>query len=91
MKAAELRDCDDPPGFGHLPRNWALLVQPQVGPGSVVVAEIRSQGSLQMPRVQDDEMVEAISADRADEPFGIRICPCRQLHRLGRFRRDVFA
>jgi hypothetical protein len=42
MKAAQLRDCDDPPDFGHLPRNWALLVQPQVGAGSVVVAEIRS-------------------------------------------------
>ena len=75
MKTAELRDYDDPAGTRDLPREWTLLVEPQMSPGTMVVTEIRSQGSLQMPRVQDDEMVQAVSSYRADQALNIRILP----------------
>lgn len=74
MKATHLRDCDNPSGT-RLPREGTLLVEPQMGSGLMVVTEIRSQGSLQMPRVQNDEMVQAVSSYRADRAFNIRILP----------------
>src|SRR5262249_44433216 len=75
MKTAELRDCDDPADTRDLPREGTLLVQPQMGPGTMVVAEIRSQGSLQMLRVQDDEVVQAVSSYRADQAFDVGVLP----------------
>ena len=44
-----------------------------MSPRSVVVSEIGTQGSFQMPRVEDDEMVQAVPADRADQAFGVGI------------------
>ena len=46
-----------------------------MGPRSVIVSEIRSQGSLEMPGVEDHEMVQAVSAYGADYAFGVRILP----------------
>ena len=48
MKTAELRDCDDLADTRDLPREGALLVEPQMGPGPMVVTEIRNQGALKM-------------------------------------------
>ena len=75
MQTAELRDLDDPADTRDLPRNWTLLVEAQMGPRSVVVSEIRSQGCLEMPGVQDHEVVQTVSSYRADQAFGIRILP----------------
>ena len=52
-----------------------MLVEAQMCPRSVVVSEIRSQRSLEMPGVQDHEMVQAVSPYRADQAFGVRILP----------------
>ena len=46
-----------------------------MSPRSVVVSEIGTQSSLEMPRVEDHEMGQAVPADRADQPFGVRILP----------------
>ena len=46
-----------------------------MSPRSVVVSEICTQGSFQMPRVEDDEMVQAVPADRADQAFDVGILP----------------
>ena len=75
METAHLRDCDDPGDDRDRPGEWTLLVEIQMGPGPMAVAEIPSQGSLRMPRVQDDEMVQAISSDGADQAFDVRILP----------------
>ena len=84
MQTAELWDLDDPADTRDLPRNRTLLVEAQMGPRFVVVSEIRSQGSLEMPGVQDHEMVQAVSPYRADQALDIRILPgtlgrCEQL------------
>jgi len=73
MKTAELRDGDNVADIRDLPREWTLLVEPQMGSGPMVVTEIRSQGSFQMPSVQDDEMVQAVSSYRADQTFGVGV------------------
>ena len=46
-----------------------------MGSGPMVVTEIRIQGSLQMPGVENDEMVQAVSSDRTDQAFGVGILP----------------
>ncbi len=75
MKTAELRDCDNSADTRDPPRERTLLVETQMGSGRMVVTEIRGQGSLQMPRVQDDEMVQAFSSFRADQAFGVGVLP----------------
>ena len=50
-----------------------MLAEPQVDAQLVVVAEIRGEGSIQMAGIQDDEMVQTVSADRSDEPLGVWI------------------
>ena len=42
MKTAELRDRYDPADTRDRPREWTLLVEPQMGPGPMLVTEIRS-------------------------------------------------
>jgi len=46
-----------------------------MGPRLVVVSEIRSECSLEMPRVQHREMVQAVSSYGADQAFGVRMLP----------------
>jgi hypothetical protein len=75
METAQLRDRDDPADARNLSRNRTLLVEAQMGPGPVVVNEIRSQDSLKVPGVQDHEMVQAVSSNRADQAFYVRILP----------------
>ena len=75
MQTAELRDLDDLSDARDLPRKWTLLVEAQVGPRSVVISEIRSQGLFKMPGVEDHEMVQAVSSYRADQAFDVGILP----------------
>ena len=72
--ASKLGDLNNPPGTGDLPGKRALLVQPEVSPRPVVITEIRSQSPLQMSGIKDDEVVQTLSADRADE-LGVWILP----------------
>jgi hypothetical protein len=46
-----------------------------MGPRLVVVNEIRRERSLEMPRVQHHEMVQAVSSYGAYQTLGIRILP----------------
>ena len=62
-----------------------MLAEPQVGARLVVIAEIRGEGALQMAGIQDNEMVQTVSAGRSDEPLGIWILP-----RTSRRREHLF-
>ena len=42
-----------------------------------VVIEVRAQDAVEMPLIENDDMVEAFSTDRTHEPFAIRILPRR--------------
>jgi hypothetical protein len=44
-----------------------------MSPQPMVIDKIRIKSAREMPRVEDHEMVQAVPADRADQPFGVRI------------------
>ena len=75
MEAAELWNGDNFSNIQHLSRKRTLLAQAQVRSRFMVVAEIRRQGVLEMPSVQDDVVVEALPSDRANESLYVRILP----------------
>ena len=62
-----------------------MLAELQVGARLMVIAEIRGEGALQMAGIQDNEMVQTVSAGRSDEPLGIWILP-----RTSRRREHLF-
>src|SRR3989454_2684644 len=43
--------------------------------GPVIVGEVAGQGAAQMSFAQDDDMIETLAADRADEPLGKGVLP----------------
>ena len=75
MQTLELWDLDNPADTDDLARDRALLIEAQMGPRRVVVSEIPSQDSLQMPGVQDHEMVQAVSSNGADQAFNVGVLP----------------
>ena len=77
MKAAEncvRSDSARPLNFAKLRR---VLLQRSMRSGFVVIIGVSSQRSAQMRFARNDQMIEALTADRPDQPFGIRILPWR--------------
>ena len=65
---------------------WAIACRaPKMVSGLIAVVEVRRQDSLQVPGVQNDEMVQAVPSYRADQAFSVPILP-RTLRR----REDFF-
>ena len=52
-----------------------VLIQREVCSGAVIVDEVLAQQAPEMGFVQHHEMVEALAAERADDPFPVRILP----------------
>jgi len=50
MKTAELRDCDDPVDTRDRPREWTLLVEPQMGPVQCIVIRLPGAAPDSPPR-----------------------------------------
>ncbi len=77
MKTSEVRERDnvsllrslDGAGFR------ALLGQGQMRSRSVIIAEIQTQQALEVRRIEHDEMIQALTANRPDQAFDIRILP----------------
>ena len=53
----------------------ASLGEGEMGPGVVVVREIRSQDVSQVAFAQDDDVVETVASNGADQPLSERILP----------------
>ena len=58
-------------------RDRRIFVQRPVRSDVVVIASIGSQDPAQMFLAQDDKMVQALPADRANEPFNVSVLPGR--------------
>ena len=84
MEAAGHGRLDDLAFVKALHRSWlrGVLRQGKVGPGTVVVEEVVTQQAAQMGFVQHHDVVEALAAEGADEPFRVRILPRRPRRRL---------
>jgi hypothetical protein len=75
MQPADLRYLDDPTVVLRLdgPASRGIHVEGPMRAPAVVVGEVPIQDPLEMTFVQDDDMVQALSADAADEPFNVRV------------------
>jgi hypothetical protein len=63
---------------------WGLLLQPEVCPVLVVVADVFPHQALQMPFVYYDDMIQQVPPAVADEALGDPILPrAAKLVRLG--------
>jgi len=79
MQAADLRDLDDPTCARRLrpPRDRGVLVEGEVRAPQVVVGEVVAQMAPKSAFVPDDDVVETLAADRADQALDERILPGR--------------
>ncbi len=68
MEPADLRDRHHAPERWrlHLPWPGAVVVKRLMGPHRVVVGEVGAQEPAEMSLVQDEEVVEALAANRAE-------------------------
>src|SRR3989454_10136034 len=57
------------------PGKRAGVVQGLMGTDGVVVGEVRAQQAAEMALIEDDDVVQALPADRADEPLREGILP----------------
>ena len=75
MKSAEDRSCSDLAE----PLDWTnqrrIFGQSEVWPNMVVVGSISLEDPAQMVLAQDYDVVQALSADRADQPFRMSVLP----------------
>ena len=58
--------------------NWRILLQRQVRADLIVVSLIAAEQVTKMLLAEDNDMIQAISADRTDEPLRVSVCPWRQ-------------
>jgi hypothetical protein len=79
MQASDHGYLDDAALVGalHRSRLRGVLRQREVGAGPVVVDEVPAQQATQMGFVQHHDVVEALAAEGADEPFHVGILPRR--------------
>ena len=61
-------------------RRWfyverGLLPQCPVWPVTVVVSDVLGQDSFELPVAEDHHLIEALTADGADEALGEGVCP----------------
>jgi len=61
----------------HRPAIRRILPERKVASRTVVIIKIRNQMAPERNLIQDDDVVEAFSADRADQPFNVRALPRR--------------
>ncbi len=75
MKTANVWEGDDLSSLLSLDeaRLRALLVQGEMGSCRVVVSEVGAQEPLEMAVVVDDDMIEALAPDRADQALDVGI------------------
>ena len=61
----------------HSPKIRCIFVQRQVSSGDVVIVEVIAKDSAQVPLVENYHVIEALSANRSDNTFHIRVLPGR--------------
>ncbi len=83
MQTAEMGASHDASHGGRLDgtREGRVFVQGEMGPRPVVIGEVPGEGPPQVPSIQDDQVVETLPADRADQPFHGGILPGRARRR----------
>ena len=99
VQAADLWEGDNGACRRRLygPRLWAILIQREMGPASVVITKVRRQHTSQVTLVEDDDVIETFAADRVDDALDVGILPWRSRcsddlldrHRLNTIAEDL--
>ncbi len=83
MQTANLWEGNNLSRFSRLdrPAGGRVLFQREVRAGAMVVVDIRRQYSPQVPFVEDDDMIKALSPNRPYHPLDKRVLPGRAQRR----------
>jgi hypothetical protein len=77
VEATDFTKRDDPAECR--PLNWPtlgrILVERQVGARPVVVREVASQGTAEVPFAEDDDVIQTLAPDGADEALREGVLP----------------
>jgi len=75
MQTADLREGNNIAGGGKLygARTWAVLVEREMCSGVMMILKIARQDAAQVTLVEDDNVIQAFTADRTDETLGVGI------------------
>src|SRR3979490_998641 len=77
MKSVQDGAVNNDTGALYRARDWCILVQRPMRSDTVVVMGVRFQNPAQMRLAQDNHMIDALTPDRSDQPFGKAILPRR--------------
>ena len=75
VEAAEERDRDDRADRLDRAVDRGVFRKSEVDTGAVVVVGVGTEDLAKMGFAQDQDMVQAFSSDRADEPFSVSVLP----------------
>jgi hypothetical protein len=75
MKSAENRPRGEVAEPLDRPMGRGILVQGQMCPKLVVIAGVGRKNPAQMSVAEDDDVIEAFPADRADQPLRMPVLP----------------
>lgn len=77
MQATDFGNLDDrtEPRRFDWPCVGCILVEREMGSCAMVVGEVPGQRATEVPLAENDDVVEALASDRADETFRERILP----------------
>jgi hypothetical protein len=84
VQAADFGKLHDLARRGEFDRSdiWSVLVEREMGARPMVVDQIASQDAAKVSLVQDEDVIQALAPDRADEPLHERLLPrtlrCRE-------------
>jgi hypothetical protein len=77
MESADFRHRNNPPHVRRLDRARfrCVLLQSQVGPAPMIVVHETLQVTVQAPFAEHNDVVQALAADGADDPFDVSPLP----------------
>jgi len=75
MEATENRLSSKPAETLDRPMAWRILAQGQMNAQFVVVGSICRKDPAQVGLAKDDNVIEALPADRADQPLRMSVLP----------------
>jgi len=77
MQATDFGKFHDPARLGKLdgPDVRRVLVEREMCASPVVVGEVTGQDAAQVAFAENQNVIQTLAADRADEPLGERILP----------------
>src|SRR5271166_3649324 len=77
MQATDLRYGDDSaePGWLDRARDGAIFIEGKMGACSMVVVDVQRQDAAQMALVEDHNVIQVLTANRADHALGIWVLP----------------